>query len=168
MLIAWKQKVGCEATYKVLYDTLCHNLVECKLLAEQYCCNKIVGNASPQSYTIETESFLYYVKYLCEYSKERLCRAFALSKSFVFLAIQDRGKIVSKKNIFTRIFALKSRQLKNTKVRIHSDVQNNEESNNVCACATLWRGKRVLSGLHVRCAMRQILAVFSLLLFFTE
>ena len=47
MLIAWKQKVGCEATYKVLYDTLCHNLVECKLLAEQYCCNKIVGNASP-------------------------------------------------------------------------------------------------------------------------
>ena len=47
MLIAWKQKVGSEATYKVLYDTLCHELVECKDLAEQYCCDKIAGNASP-------------------------------------------------------------------------------------------------------------------------
>ena len=47
MLMAWKQKVGCEATYKVLYYTLCHKLVECKLLAEQYCCDEIVGNASP-------------------------------------------------------------------------------------------------------------------------
>ena len=47
MLIAWKQKVGSEATYKVLYDTLCHELVECKHLAEQYCCDKILGNASP-------------------------------------------------------------------------------------------------------------------------
>ena len=47
MLIAWKQKVGSEATYKVLYDNLCHELVECKDLAEQYCCDKIAGNASP-------------------------------------------------------------------------------------------------------------------------
>ena len=47
MLMAWKQKVGSEATYKVLYDTLCHELVECKHLAEQYCCDKIVGNVSP-------------------------------------------------------------------------------------------------------------------------
>ena len=48
MLMAWKQKKGgCEATYKVLYDTLCDELVECKLLAEQYCCNEIVGNVSP-------------------------------------------------------------------------------------------------------------------------
>ena len=47
MLMAWKQRVGCEATYKVLYDTLCDELVECKLLAEQYCCNEIVGNVSP-------------------------------------------------------------------------------------------------------------------------
>ena len=47
MLIAWKQKVGSEATYKVLYDTLRHELVECKDLAEQYCCDKIAGNASP-------------------------------------------------------------------------------------------------------------------------
>ena len=47
MLIAWKQKVGSEANYKVLYDTLCHELVECKDLAEQYCCDKIAGNASP-------------------------------------------------------------------------------------------------------------------------
>ena len=47
MLMTWKQKEGCEATYKVLYDTLCDELVECKLLAEQYCCNEIVGNVSP-------------------------------------------------------------------------------------------------------------------------
>ena len=47
MLMAWKEKVGSEATYKVLYDTLCHELVECKHLAERYCCDKIVGNASP-------------------------------------------------------------------------------------------------------------------------
>ena len=40
MLMAWKQKAGSEATYKVLYDTLCHELVECKHLAEQYCCDK--------------------------------------------------------------------------------------------------------------------------------
>ena len=47
MLMAWKEKVGSEATYKVLYDTLCHELVECKRLAEQYCCDEIVGNDSP-------------------------------------------------------------------------------------------------------------------------
>ena len=47
MLMAWKQKKGSEATYKVLYDALCDELVECKFLAEQYCCNKKVGNASP-------------------------------------------------------------------------------------------------------------------------
>ena len=46
MLMAWKQKVGCEATYKVLYDTLCHKLVECKLLAEKFCCDETEGNAS--------------------------------------------------------------------------------------------------------------------------
>ena len=46
MLMAWKQKEGCEATYKVLYDTLCHKLVEYKRLAEQYCCDEIVGNDS--------------------------------------------------------------------------------------------------------------------------
>ena len=47
MLMAWKQKVSSKATYKVLYDTLCDDLVECKDLAEQYCCNEIVGNVSP-------------------------------------------------------------------------------------------------------------------------
>ena len=47
MLMAWKEKVGSEATYKVFYNNLCHELVECKHLAEQYCCDKIVGNASP-------------------------------------------------------------------------------------------------------------------------
>ena len=38
MLMAWKQKEGCEATYAVLYSALCHELVECKRLAEQFCC----------------------------------------------------------------------------------------------------------------------------------
>ena len=47
MLMEKKKKGGCEATYKVLYDTLCDGLVECKRLAEQYCCDKIEGNASP-------------------------------------------------------------------------------------------------------------------------
>ena len=46
MLIAWKQKEGSNATYKVLYDALCNKKVQCKLLAEQFCCDKIVGNAS--------------------------------------------------------------------------------------------------------------------------
>ena len=47
MLMDWKEKVGSGATYKVLYDALCHELVECKLLAERYCCDEILGNASP-------------------------------------------------------------------------------------------------------------------------
>ena len=38
MLMAWKQREGCEATYAVLYSALCHELVECKRLAEQFCC----------------------------------------------------------------------------------------------------------------------------------
>ena len=46
MLIAWKQKEGSNATYKVLYDALCNKKVQCKLLAERFCCDKIVGNAS--------------------------------------------------------------------------------------------------------------------------
>ena len=47
MLMGWKQKGGCEATYKVLYDALCHKLVKCKRLAEQYCFDEIVENDSP-------------------------------------------------------------------------------------------------------------------------
>ena len=47
MLLAWKQREGLNVSYKVLYDALCDELVECKFLAEQYCCNKKVGNASP-------------------------------------------------------------------------------------------------------------------------
>ena len=41
MLMGWKQKGGCEATYKVLYDALCHKLVKCKRLAEQFCCERL-------------------------------------------------------------------------------------------------------------------------------
>ena len=33
MLMAWKQKEGSNATYKVLYDALCNKKVQCKLLA---------------------------------------------------------------------------------------------------------------------------------------
>ena len=46
MLMAWKQKEGSDATYKVLYDALCNEKVQCKLLAEEFCCDEIVGNAS--------------------------------------------------------------------------------------------------------------------------
>ena len=46
MLMAWKQKEGSNATYKVLYDALCNKKVQCKLFAEQFCCDEIVGNAS--------------------------------------------------------------------------------------------------------------------------
>ena len=38
MLLAWKQREGSKATYKALYDALCHDLVECKRLAEKFCC----------------------------------------------------------------------------------------------------------------------------------
>ena len=37
MLLAWKRKEGSGATYQVLYDALCHELVNCKELAEKYC-----------------------------------------------------------------------------------------------------------------------------------
>ena len=47
MLIDWKQGQGSKATYTVLNDALCHKLVNCKLLAEQFCCDKTEGNASP-------------------------------------------------------------------------------------------------------------------------
>ena len=47
MLIDWKQGQGSKATYAVLHDALCHNLVNCKSLAEKFCCDKIEGNASP-------------------------------------------------------------------------------------------------------------------------
>ena len=47
MLLAWKQKEGCQASYKVLHNALCDELVEYKLLAENFCCTEIEGNASP-------------------------------------------------------------------------------------------------------------------------
>ena len=124
MLMAWKQKEGCEATYTILYYALRHKLVKCNRLAELFCCEEIEDNASPQSYIINTESFLYYALSLCEYSKERLCQAFALNKSFIFLALEDWDKIIFREQIFTRIFALKNRWLKNAEVGILSDVQN--------------------------------------------
>ena len=46
MLIDWKQGQGSKATYTVLHNALCHNLVNRKSLAEQFCCDKIEGNAS--------------------------------------------------------------------------------------------------------------------------
>ena len=67
MLMAWKQKEGSNATYKVLYDALCNKKVQCKLLAEKFCCDEI------------------------EYSmaKERLYQGFALSKRVISLALED-------------------------------------------------------------------------------
>ena len=47
MLQSWKQREGSKATYTVLYNALCHDLVECKRLAEKFCCDESVGNASP-------------------------------------------------------------------------------------------------------------------------
>ena len=39
MLRKWKQKNGFEATYRCLYDALCHDLVNRKDLAEEFCCS---------------------------------------------------------------------------------------------------------------------------------
>lgn len=39
MLMKWKQGMGSDATYQVLYDALTHDLVACKRLAETFCCN---------------------------------------------------------------------------------------------------------------------------------
>ena len=41
MLLAWKQKEGRKATYTVLYNALCHELVKCRGLAEQFCCERL-------------------------------------------------------------------------------------------------------------------------------
>ena len=41
MLLAWKQGEGSKATYTVLYNALCHKLVKCKRLAEQFCCERL-------------------------------------------------------------------------------------------------------------------------------
>ena len=35
MLLAWHRRKGSAATYQVLYDALCDDLVECKALAEE-------------------------------------------------------------------------------------------------------------------------------------
>jgi len=39
MLIRWKEKEGADATYTILYDALCHKLVQQRDLAETFCCN---------------------------------------------------------------------------------------------------------------------------------
>lgn len=46
MLRAWKQREGKDATYTELYHALCHSLVGCKLLAEEFCCDKNAENGS--------------------------------------------------------------------------------------------------------------------------
>lgn len=46
MLKDWKLNKGEGATYTVLYDALCHKLVGCKLLAENFCCD-FIENAVP-------------------------------------------------------------------------------------------------------------------------
>ena len=37
MLERWKEKNGLDATYRVLYDALCHEFVDRKDLARQFC-----------------------------------------------------------------------------------------------------------------------------------
>ena len=40
MLFQWKKREGCDATYSVLYDSLSHNLVQRKDLADNLCCDQ--------------------------------------------------------------------------------------------------------------------------------
>ena len=44
MLLSWKQRDGGSGdSYQVLYDALCHNLVELRQLAKDVCCDKKLG-----------------------------------------------------------------------------------------------------------------------------
>ena len=38
MLISWKRREGFGATYRALYDALCHPLIMRRDLAEEFCC----------------------------------------------------------------------------------------------------------------------------------
>ena len=40
MLMEWKIRKQSAATFQALYDALCHKLVACKALAEEFCCSK--------------------------------------------------------------------------------------------------------------------------------
>ena len=40
MLFQWKKREGFDATYSVLYDSLSHNLVQRKDLADNLCCDQ--------------------------------------------------------------------------------------------------------------------------------
>ena len=39
MLEKWKSKTGTGATYRILYEALCHDFVGRRHLAEEICCN---------------------------------------------------------------------------------------------------------------------------------
>ena len=39
MLLDWQKRNNTQATYQVLYDALCHELVQNRLLAEKFCCS---------------------------------------------------------------------------------------------------------------------------------
>ena len=41
MLQVWKQREGSKATYTVLYNALCHELVKCRRQAEKFCCERL-------------------------------------------------------------------------------------------------------------------------------
>ena len=41
MLLVWKQREGSKATYTVLYNALCHELVKCRRQAEKFCCERL-------------------------------------------------------------------------------------------------------------------------------
>lgn len=40
MLLGWKEDNSSGATYKVMYNALCHNFVKRRDLAEEFCCDK--------------------------------------------------------------------------------------------------------------------------------
>lgn len=42
MLLEWKQRKGSDATYRCLYDALCHKLINRKDLAEEFCCTAVL------------------------------------------------------------------------------------------------------------------------------
>ena len=65
MLIAWRKKEGADATYKVLYDALCDKRVQCKELAQQFCCEWACKNGLSLVLYFKRLSHFYITLYVC-------------------------------------------------------------------------------------------------------
>ena len=65
MLIAWRRKEGAGATYKVLYDALCDKRVQCKELAQQFCCKWACKNGLSLVLYFKRLSHFYITLYVC-------------------------------------------------------------------------------------------------------